>query len=53
MKIRAGILIDFQAETRSQIEKNIPKVITCLRDSDPDVQKAALNAVECLGQYCE
>jgi hypothetical protein len=47
----ATILINSQAETRSKIEQDIPKLLAWLRDSSSTVRESALNALGGLLQH--
>jgi hypothetical protein len=47
------VLMDYQAEIRTKIEKGVPKVMECLWDDSWDVRSAALNTIGILVQYRE
>jgi hypothetical protein len=50
---RFTILTNYQAETRSGIERDIPKVIACLGDGGSEIRQAALTAFNGILQYRE
>jgi hypothetical protein len=47
-----NILNHLQAELRSRIEVDIPKIIACLFDSSDRIREAALEGIGALAQYC-